>query len=272
MSAHLEFLEGSGARMRRWLVAGALMVSMHAAAGALALVNWPEEDATDDTEGAFLLEIAPVPVAPPTENLNLAIGARAEEAAAAVAPTEEVKEKSEIETPKVEEAPLAPNPEVVVEKQKPIEEVEDEKAEEDPRPEQKAVPVASSASQETSAPPPVEAPPAEKPAAPKQGMSTKPSEAVISWQKSVALHLNKHKKYPGEARSRGHEGIATVSFSIDRSGKVISAHLDKGSGSELLDQEAIEVLNRASPFPRPPSDLTELTFNFSLPIQFRIKR
>ena len=35
---------------------------------------------------------------------------------------------------------------------------------------------------------------------------------------------------------------------------------------------AIEVLNRASPFPSPPSDVPDLTINLSLPIQFRIKR
>lgn len=271
MIAHLEFLEGSGARMRRWLVAGILMISMHAVAGALAFVNWPEDDTSDETEGAFLLELAPVAMAPPTEKLNVAIGARTDETAAAVAPTEEVKEKSEIDMPKVEEAPLAPQPEVVVEKKVPIEEVEDEEAKEDPRPEQKAIPVASSVPVETAAPPPVEAPPAEKPVAPKQGQSSKPSEATLSWQKAVALHLNKHKKYPYDARARGHEGVATVSFSIDRSGKVVVSHLDKSSGSDLLDQEAIEVLARASPFPRPPSDNTGSTFSFSMPIQFRIK-
>jgi protein TonB len=272
MIAHLEFLEGSGARLRRWLLAAMLMVSAHAAAGALALVNWPEDDASEEEAGVFLVELAPAPVAPPTEPVNLAIGQRAEEAAAAVAPTEEVKEKSEIETPKVDEAPLAPNPEVVVEKQKPIEEVDDEEAKEDPRPEQNAIPQASAAASETAAPPPIEAPPAEKPAAPKQGVSTKPSAATMSWQKSLIFHLNKHKKYPHVARKNGEEGVANVSFTLDRSGKVINARLDKTSGSTLLDEEAIEVLNRASPFPSPPTDVPDLTIHLSLPIQFRIKR
>lgn len=271
MSAHLEPLEAHGPRLRRWLTAGALMVSMHAAAGALAVVTWPQEETSDETEGAFLLDLAPAPAAPPNERLNLAVGPRADESAAAVAPTEEVKEKSEIELPKVEEAPLAPQPEVVIDKQKPIEEIKEEKAEEDPRPEQKAIPVATAAAQEASAPPPVEAPPAEKPAAPKQGVSSKLSEATLSWQKSVTLHLNKHKKYPGDARKRGEEGVASITFTIDRSGQVISSHLDKSSGSELLDREAIEVLTRASPFPPPPMDVTNHTFRFSVPIQFHIK-
>lgn len=272
MIAHLEFLDGSGARLRRWLVAAGLMVSLHAAAGVLAVVNWPEDQSSDEEAGTFMVELAPMPVAPPTEKLNLALGPRAEEAAAAVAPTEEVKEKSEVETPKVAEAPLAPEPEVVVEKQKPVEEVDDKKEQDDPRPEQKAIPQASVASQQTSAPPPVDAPPAPTAAAPKQGVSSKPSEATMTWQKSLVFHLNKHKKYPHEARKQGSEGVAAVSFTIDRSGKVIGARLDKSTGSDLLDQEAIEVLNRASPFPTPPPDVPNVTINLSLPIQFRIKR
>jgi protein TonB len=272
MIAHLEFLEGSGTRMRRWLVAGFLMISMHAVAGALAMVNWPEDDATEEDAGAFMIEMAPIAVAPPAEKLNVAIGLRAEEAAPSVAPMEEVKEKADIEMPKVEEAPLAPDPEVVVEKQVPIEEVDVKEQEEDPRPEQQATPQTSAAPSETTAPPPVEAPPAEKPAAPKQGLSSKPSEATLTWHRSLVLHLNKHKKYPHEARKNGEEGIVAVSFKLDRSGKVIDTHLDKSSGSALLDKEAIEVLTRASPFPQPPSDVADVTISLSLPIQFRIKR
>jgi protein TonB len=94
----------------------------------------------------------------------------------------------------------------------------------------------------------------------------------MSWHKSLSHHLNKHKKYPHEARKSGDEGVAAVSFTLDRSGKVISSHLDKSSGSDLLDKEAIEVLSRASPFPPPPSDVPNLTINLTLPIQFRIKR
>ena len=74
------------------------------------------------------------------------------------------------------------------------------------------------------------------------------------------------------SRKKGEEGTAAVSFKLDRSGKVISAQLDKSSGSDLLDKEALEVLNRASPFPQPPSDVPDVSISLSLPIQFRIKR
>jgi protein TonB len=88
-------------------------------------------------------------------------------------------------------------------------------------------------------------------AAAKQGTSSKPSEATLSWQKAVALHLAKHKQYPSEARDHGDEGVATVWLSIDRSGKVLSTRLVATSGSQLLDKEAIEFLLRASPLPHP---------------------
>ena len=275
MIAHLELLEVAGARLRRWAIAGTIMVSMHAAAAGMALVEWTQEETSEDTAGAFMLELAPVAMAPPTEKLNLAIGPRTDEtpASAAIAPTEEVKEKADVETPNVAESPLARKPEVVVQKKQEVVEKPEEKVEqEDPRPKQINLEQANAAPQEAKAPPPVEAPPAEKAVAPRQGVSSKPSEAQITWEKAVALHLNKHKRFPQEARNKKEEGVAVVWFSIDRSGKVITGRLQKSCGSTLLDKEAIEVLSRASPFPRPPSDLANLSFNFALPIRFQIKK
>jgi protein TonB len=272
MMAHLELLEAAGARARRWAMAAAFMLSAHAVAGTLAVMKWPEEEAAQEETGAFMIELAPMATSPPTEKVNLAIGPRSEESPAAVAPTEEVKEKSEIETPKVEESPLAPDPEVVVDKKKPIEEVDDKEEKEDPRPKQDSVTQVTTPPQESRAPPPVDAPPSERPAAPKQGVSSKPSEVTMSWHKSLVFHLNKHKKYPSDARKRGEEGTAGVSFTLDRSGKVINARVDRSSGSNELDKEALEVLDRASPFPPPPSEVAEPTIHLTLPIQFRIKR
>lgn len=274
MIAHLEFLEATGSRLRRWLIAGVVMFSLHAAGGTLALTQWPDDETSDESHGAFMLELAPVAAAPQTENLNLAIGPRAEELAAlsASAPSEEVTEKSEVDTPEVDESPLAPTPEVVVQKKTEVVERPEEKQEqEDPRPKQEAMLQEAATPQEAKAPPPVEAPTATKAVAPKQGISSKPSEATISWQKAVALHLNKHKRYPAEAHESKVEGIVTVWFSIDRSGKMVAARLEKSCGSTVLDEEAIEMLKRASPFPRPPSDVTDVKINFTIPVRFQMK-
>ena len=62
-----------------------------------------------------------------------------------------------------------------------------------------------------------------------------------------------------------------VEFTIDRSGKVVASRVLRRSGSSFLDQEAIAVLQRASPLPSPPEEITGELLPLTLPIQFRIK-
>ena len=275
MTPSLDFLDAAGSRLWRWTLAGTLVIATYASACVLALATWSDDEMIDETAGAFVVELASETMAPPAEMLDLAIGPPAEEvaAASAVAPTEAVQEQSQDESPDVAEAPLAPKPEVVVQKKQPVEKP-DEKQVKDapPRPEQVNLEQASAAPQKARAPPPVDAPPAKVAVAAKQGISSKPSEASLTWQKAVALHLNKHKTYPGRARDRGEEGVATVWISIDRSGKVIASQLVTTSGSQLLDKEAVDLVSRANPLPRPPSDIMDLAYDFTLPIRFRISK
>lgn len=273
MSAHLEVLERPKVRLSRWIVAAAVVFSMHATAGTLALVEWQEEEVAESEEGAFMLELAPTAMAPPAEQLNVAIGPASDETPASAAATEETKETPEAETPEVAESPLAPSPEVVVQKQQEvIEKTEEPEQKEEQPADNDVTDQATSVPQETRRPPPVEAPPAATALAPKQGLSSKPSQATLSWQRSLALHLNKHKQYPAEARRAGAEGIVRLWLSLDRSGRVIESHIVKSSGSSHLDREAMEVLIRASPFPQPPSHVADLAFDFIVPIQFQIGR
>jgi protein TonB len=262
-----ELLEPGWRRWRRWIGAAFLVVTLHVGGAAAALWQWPVEDESEEPEGAMMLELSPMPIAPAEERQDLAPGPQSEDSVP-VPPTEEVKEVQPDEIlPPVEEAPLAPNPEVVMEKVKPVEKVEEEE-EKKPQEEAQAQTLASLAA----APPPIEA--AEKgpkAAAPHQGSSQKPNRAVLSWQKALHLHLSKHKRYPAEARSRRVQGVVTVGFAIDRGGRVLKARVVKGSGSALLDGEALEMLARAAPLPAPPEDATTGTLNLTLPIQFNIR-
>lgn len=268
MISTFELLEPSWRRWRRWIGAGMLVLALHVGGAAASLWQWPEEEVVDDEpEGAMLLELAPMPIAPREERQDLAIGPQSEDSVP-VPPTEEVKEtKLEEELPPVEESPLAPEPEVALEKVKPVEEKEEEE-EKKPQEKVEAQTVASVAA----APPPIEASEVgEKAAAPHQGASRKPNQAVLSWQKALHLHLSKHKRYPGEARNRRIEGVVTVAFSIDHEGRVTNVRVLKGSGSPLLDEEAVEMLSRASPLPTPPEEAAASALNLSLPIQFNIR-
>ena len=64
-------------------------------------------------------------------------------------------------------------------------------------------------------------------------------------------HLNRHKRFP----PGGGRGTASVAFSIDRAGRVLSARLVRSSGDATLDQEAVALARRASPVPPPPPNV-----------------
>jgi protein TonB len=84
----------------------------------------------------------------------------------------------------------------------------------------------------------------------------------------VAAHLARHKRFPDDARRRGEEGTATVSFRLDGGGRVMSVRLVRGSGSGSIDLEARAMVQRASPFPAPPS---RQAMSITVPISFRIQ-
>ena len=82
----------------------------------------------------------------------------------------------------------------------------------------------------------------------------------------VSAHLRRHQQYPSDARSRGDQGTATVSFGLDGGGRVTSARLVRGSGVASIDQEVQAMVRRASPFPAPPDGRPR---SFTVPVAFR---
>jgi protein TonB len=83
----------------------------------------------------------------------------------------------------------------------------------------------------------------------------------------VSAHLRRHQQYPSDARSRGEQGTATVSFSLDGGGRVTSARLVRGSSIASIDQEVQAMVRRSSPFPAPPSGRAQ---SFTVPVSFRL--
>ena len=263
----IDILEPAGQRWRRWIGAGMLIVALHVGGAMAALWEWPEQEADEEPQGALMLELAPMPVAPRDQHQDLALGMPAEDSVP-TPPVEEVKEvKPEEEIPELQEAPLVREPEVALEKVKPVEE---EEVKEDKKPQEMVQAQAVAASQ-AAAPPKIEAAEGPKAAAPHRGSSNKPNQAQLSWQRALHLHLSKHKRYPGEARNRRVQGVVTVSFSIDHTGHITDRRILKGSGSPLLDEEALAMLERADPLPAPPEQSSTAALSLSLPIQFNIR-
>jgi len=93
------------------------------------------------------------------------------------------------------------------------------------------------------------------------------SESDSNYAGLVSAHLRRHQQYPSDARSRGEQGTATVSFSLDGGGRVTSARLVRGAGVASIDQEVQAMVRRASPFPAPPSGRA---VSFTVPVTFRL--
>lgn len=90
----------------------------------------------------------------------------------------------------------------------------------------------------------------------------------INYRGIVAAHLARYKQYPVDARSHGNQGTVTVTFSFNGIGNVMSVRLVRGSGVSSIDQEAISMVQRASPFPPPPSSQT---MTFTVPLIFNLR-
>ncbi len=83
----------------------------------------------------------------------------------------------------------------------------------------------------------------------------------------VSAHLRRYQQYPADARSRGDQGTASVTFGIGGGGGVTSVRLARSSGVGSIDQEVQAMVRRASPFPAPPGGRAQ---SFTIPVNFRL--
>jgi periplasmic protein TonB len=271
MSLSADILEPRRVFLLRWLAAGLLILAVHIGCTALALMHWQQHEFAEAAAGAMLVDMVPAPAAP-VDSPDVAHGPLIEEAMLAPPPTLESKDVPlPQEQPKLEPSPLAPEPDVALPIEQPL---EAEKAQEGEIKEEvrETVETQASAAPLTMAPPKIEPSEAPVPPAPAAGQASERSKrAEASWQKALVSHLNRFKRYPDGARARGSQGSVLIEFTIDRSGNVVASRVLRHSGSNFLDEEAIAVLQRASPLPRPPAEITGELFPLTLPIQFRIK-
>jgi protein TonB len=83
--------------------------------------------------------------------------------------------------------------------------------------------------------------------------------------------LERHKQYPRMAQLRRQEGTALLRFTMLRDGRVVAHRLDRSSGHAVLDREAEELIERASPLPAMPADMTQNSLEVVVPIAFALR-
>jgi protein TonB len=239
----------------RWGVCFALALSFHAACAAALIARW--NDSADQVASAplIMIDLAPVAVAPsitPTEMPPDIVESKL------VQPNPE----PEPEPPKQVELPpdLSPKPELtaVPPPPKPVEKkVEKKKTKE----REKSVARAAASADNK----------AERAAAPMPGAVARDSNAMPNWTSQVVSRLERYKRYPSDAQSRGETGVVRLAFSVDRGGGVHNARIVGSSGSSLLDRETLSMVERASPLPAPPSDMSGSQIAIVVPIRYNIR-
>ena len=73
------------------------------------------------------------------------------------------------------------------------------------------------------------------------------------------------------AQQRREQGVAYLRFTLNRAGMVLRFALERGSGHELLDQEALALIQRAQPLPAPPSEIGRETLELVVPLRFHLR-
>ncbi len=96
-------------------------------------------------------------------------------------------------------------------------------------------------------------------------------DVVRKWQMTVNTRLNQYKRYPAQARLRHQEGRVIVAFLLDSDGHVVNAKIVKSSGSPILDQETLDLITRAQPYPVPPNGAGGQDLFLQVPIAYGLQ-
>jgi protein TonB len=255
-----QLLESRRARVARWTWAALVVCALHISGVSLALMRQPEDNFWDDPAGGLAVDMTFLPAPMPVDSDRIAEGPEQEHGKETAEAAKEVVKKVQKDLPLVGPS-RAPDPEIVLPKQKP-----DEK--EHPKEETREVAkkqVTEDGQEVPTAPPRVEAQPAPS-SAKSEGQSASIARAKEIWTRDVVRQLNRLKRVPEAARVRRGRWNVVVGFTLDASGNVLGVQIVQGSGIPVLDQEAEALIKRVR-FP-PPPNIEELYY--TLPIVFGV--
>ncbi|MEQ8442728.1 MAG: TonB family protein [Alphaproteobacteria bacterium] len=83
--------------------------------------------------------------------------------------------------------------------------------------------------------------------------------------------LERHKEYPREARRRRMQGVVVVALRIGRAGEIMAQEIRDASGHELLDEETLAMLRRATPLPPFPDGMEGAFMDIVVPIEYSLR-
>ena len=249
-------------------VAWTLSAGLHLAAAAVLLHAMPP--AVEPVMPVMLLEM-PVPEAPPPASEPVVEPAA--EPPSPLAPAEPPQAAVPEPAPPPDVAEAAPEPPVEPVLPPPVE-VADLPVPPAPLPKpvprqptapRRHVPAAATSQAVAEAPAPAPAPPT---AATPAAVSTAPSP---SYAAALMRALERHRRYPEEARWRRIQGVALLRFRMRRDGTVTNYRIERSAGDATLDDAVQSMIQSASPLPAPPDDMAGDTIELTVPVRFTLR-
>ncbi|MFZ9819456.1 MAG: energy transducer TonB family protein [Methylophilaceae bacterium] len=166
-----------------------------------------------------------------------------------------------IEPPKKQEKPVEKKQEVKPEI-KPIQETVKEEVIE-PIIEEIAEPLNEQAIEEAIKPVPE--------AVPTQASPEVVKQVTDSYTNQLTRAIAKQKKYPKIAQMRQWQGEVLLNVEIDPQGNLVKTEILEASRYKILNNEAVDMVKRAAPFPNPPEELQKRNFTVLVPISFKLE-
>lgn len=92
------------------------------------------------------------------------------------------------------------------------------------------------------------------------------SQPEIDWRKSISAQVSSHKEHPADYLGNG--GTTRLTCTIERSGNLRSVEIKDSSGSNALDEKALDLFRHAQPFQPAPDEASGESFTFFVDIVF----
>ena len=233
--------------VRRWGLAAALVVATHVALVAGFILYTPSTpDAIGTASEPIMLDLESAPQTPEPVQQDIAPGPQMQEAEP---PAPEPEKQPEVVEEQIPPTPLQEKAEIVAPPEKPKPAPEPVKKKPKPVVEKPKKPTENPAPQTT--------------ATPRAAQAARASDNGI-----LSAHLQRYKQYPSGAKAAGEQGVAMLSFTVSRTGGVLSARIAKSSGSAALDAETMAMIRRAQPLPSFPPEMTQSSASFTVPVRF----
>ena len=249
----------------RWGACFALVLGGHAVAATALLAHWAAQPAAAPAGGPLIMvSLAPAPAAPTSKPTDLPPAATQSQAQPEAAP--KPAEQAAVE-PQPIVAPEVPVPDAlpVLPPVRPAE----HPAKPTPRKTEHHAPRERHASLSTAAPPAEHRASRARTAAP--GPVSRDPDAVPNWRSRLVAQIERYKRYPSAAEDRGDQGVAEVAFGVDRRGGVHHPRLVRGTGSAVLDRDALDWVARAAPLPPPPPEVAGALIPVVVPLRYHLR-